>query len=344
MSNFTARPSPKHYLAIYFPMTTRSPCLVWVDSKEDEHEQGYFNPELDQLLVVPGHNRYIGRNLLCIRGNSLRGRKTNGDTLNIWYLDADPIPNLITNQSLHGTIPTLIGDTWGEFIWKGPLVAVMKVGSTWDPRLLMDITLTGYRDAIDYLGYYRETIGSMIDGIGMGDHLAKRVLADKSGKVWGVRINCIGDQARGNPELVPVAVPNTHPLFNLEGDDPLCIPDLLDWTWVAKAYVGKAQSNTGDVQSDLENPLARLLLLQTSVEDGKWEGLRPWWHDPNIGSILVVNRRGGDVEVGKVKAMCKFIQQKVFPLMTDERAIALGGKQEVLAAITEENLALFVES
>jgi hypothetical protein len=59
---------------------------------------------------------------------------------------------------------------------------------------------------------------------------------------------------------------------------------------------------------------------------------------------LVVNRRGGDVEVGKVKAMCKFIQQKVFPLMTDERAIALGGKQEVLAAITEENLALFVES
>jgi hypothetical protein len=220
----------------------------------------------------------------------------------------------------------------------------MKVGSTWDPRLLMDITSTGYRDAIDYLGYYRETIGSMIDGIGMGDHLAKRVLADKSGKVWGVRINCIGDQARGSPELVPVAVPNTHPLFNLEGDDPLCIPDLLDRTWVAKAYVGKAQSNTGDVQSDLENPLARLLLLQTSVEDGKWEGLRPWWHDPNIGSILVVNRRGGDVEVGKVKAMCKFIQQKVFPLMTDERAIALGGKQEVLAAITEENLALFVES
>lgn len=30
--------------------------------------------------------------------------------------------------------------------------------------------------------------------------------------------------------------------------------------------------------------------------------------------------------------------------MTNERAIALGGKQEVLAAIIEENLALFVES
>jgi hypothetical protein len=42
--------------------------------------------------------------------------------------------------------------------------------------------------------------------------------------------------------------------------------------------------------------------------------------------------------------MCEFIQQNVFPLMTDERAIAPGGKQEVLAVITAENLAPFVES
>ena len=63
----------------------------------------------------------------------------------------------------------------------------------WDPRLLMDITLTRYRDTINYLGYYRETMRSMINGIGMGDYLAMRVLANKSGKVWGVRINCIGN-------------------------------------------------------------------------------------------------------------------------------------------------------
>jgi hypothetical protein len=286
-------------------MTVRSPRLVWVDSKEDKNEQGYFNPELDKLLAVPGHHRYIGRNLLCVGGNSLRGRRTNQDTLNIWYLDADPIPNLITNQSIHGTVPTLIGDTWGEFIWKGPLVAVLKVGSTRDPHLLTDITLTGYRDAIDYLGYYRDTIGSMIDGIGMGEHLAKRILADRARKVWGVRINCVGDQNRGEPELVPVAVPKTHPLFNLEGDDPFDIPDRLDQQWVAKAYSGKGRPDK--VQSDLANPLARLLLLQTSVEKGKWVGLRPWWHDPNIGSILVVARRFGDVTVGEVRAMCRFI-------------------------------------
>ncbi|MCJ1360495.1 MAG: hypothetical protein MMC33_010500 [Icmadophila ericetorum] len=326
-------------------MGMRSPCLVWVDSKEDEHERGYFNPKLDQLLIVPGHSRYIGRNLICVGGNSLRGRKTNQDTLNIWYLDDDPIPNLVTNQSIHGTVPTLIGDTWGEFIWKGPLVAVLKVGSTRDPRLLTDITLTAYRDAIDYLGYYRDTIGSMIDGIGMRDHLAKRILEDRARKVWGVRINCIGDQNRGEPELVRVAVPKTHPLFNLEGDDPFDIPDRLDRQWVAKAYSGKSRkSSPGEAESDLVNPLARLLLLQTSVENGKWVGLRPWWHDSNIGSILVVARRFGDVEVDEVMNICRFIQQRIVPLMTDERALTLEGRQEVLAAITEENLAVFLES
>jgi hypothetical protein len=355
MANFTARPSSKHYLAIYFPMSVTSPCLVWVDSEEVEHEREYFNPKIDQLLLVPGNNRYIGRNLHCVRGNSLRGRKINRDTLNIWYLDDDmfpPVENLITNQSLHGKIPTLVGDAWGEKIWKGPLVAVMKVGSEWDPRLLMDITMTGYRDAIDYLGYYRDMFGSMIDGVGKEHHLGKVILAERAVKVKGVRINCVGDQAsRGEPELVPVAVPKTHPLFNLEGDDPFPIPDSLGCSWVAKAYGGggKVQSSNpsgGDdhVRRDLENPLARLLLLQTSVTNKKWDGLRSWWHDPTIGSILVVNRRGRDIEIGEVRAMCRFIEQVVAPLMTEERALTPDGRREVLAAVTEENLAPFLES
>ncbi|PVH73942.1 hypothetical protein DL98DRAFT_594541 [Cadophora sp. DSE1049] len=58
----------------------------------------------------------------CVRGNSLRGRKIDRVTLNIWFLDDDmfpPIKNLITNQSLQRTLPTLVGDTWGEKSGKG---------------------------------------------------------------------------------------------------------------------------------------------------------------------------------------------------------------------------------
>ncbi|KAG6977913.1 hypothetical protein FocnCong_v021692 [Fusarium oxysporum f. sp. conglutinans] len=106
----------------------------------------------------------------------------------------------------------------------------MRKGTGYEPRHSTDITLTAYRDAIDYLGYYRDTIGSMIEP-GREDHLSKRVLADRISKVVGVRINCLRDQIdRQEPQMVEVAVPKTHPLFNLEGDDPCDIPSLFGWT------------------------------------------------------------------------------------------------------------------
>ncbi|KAG6977919.1 hypothetical protein FocnCong_v021554 [Fusarium oxysporum f. sp. conglutinans] len=206
--------------------------LVWVNTKKDKYEvKPYFHPVLDQLLHIPG-NEYIGRGLRQVQGNLLRGRPSWQDTLNIWFLDPDEQPrNITTNKAIHGTIPTLIGDTWGEFIWKGPVVAVMRKGTGYEPRHSTDITLTAYRDAIDYLGYYRDTIGSMIEP-GREDHLSKRVLADRISKVVGVRINCLRDQIdRQEPQMVEVAVPKTHPLFNLEGDDPCDIPSLSSaWT------------------------------------------------------------------------------------------------------------------
>jgi hypothetical protein len=69
--------------------------------------------------------------------------------------------------------------------------------------------------------------------------------------------------------------------------------------------------------------------------------LVPGLHDSNIGSLLVVvQRSGGDLEVGEVRHMCHFIKQRILPLMTAQRALTLRGQQEVLAAITEENLAM----
>ncbi|KAJ9633812.1 hypothetical protein H2199_009225 [Coniosporium tulheliwenetii] len=257
-------------------MASRKPRLVWIDTEEVSGEPGYFNPKLEQVLHIPGNDGYLGRGLHCVRGNLLRGRERTLDTLNIWYIDDFGVNNLNTNQSLHGTIPTLVGDTWGEKIWKGPMVAVMKVGNEWDPRQVTDISLAAYRDAIDYLGYFRDGYGSMVDGIGAEDRLSKKVLADRTGKVKGVRINCLGDQAGDSArQLVQVEVPKTHPLFNLEGDDPLDIPECLGWQWVVKRYASKREPRSGDggEQDLVQNPLARLLLLQVSGNDEEWE---PW--------------------------------------------------------------------
>ncbi|KAJ4175481.1 hypothetical protein NW767_015774 [Fusarium falciforme] len=134
-------------------MAEKRPTLTWMDSKKDEYEdRNYFHPVLDHLLHIPGETEYIGRGLRQVRGSILRGRNNNQDALHIWFLDpAVALHNIKPNQAIHGTPPTLIGDTWGDFIWKGLLVAVVRAGSDFDPRHPTDITLTAYRDAIDYL-------------------------------------------------------------------------------------------------------------------------------------------------------------------------------------------------
>ena len=341
--NFANRPSPTHYLAIFFPMDKKRPSLVWIDTKKDEYEvKPYFHPVLDQLLHIPG-NEYIGRDLRQLQGNVLRGRPSSQDTLNLWFLDPDVPPrNITTNKAIHGTIPTLIGDTWGEFIWKGPVVAVMRKGTGFEPRHSTDITLTAYRDAIDYLGYYRDTIGSMIEP-GQDDHFSKRVLAQRTSKVIGVRINCLRDQIdRQEPQMIEVAVPKTHPLFNLEGDDPCDIPSLFGLDLVAKSYSSSQSSGGNDDDAPpadgLENPLAQLLLMTTSVKDGKWVRLPDYRRHLRHGSILFVCRSKRDIKMDDIHTFCNLIEEVVVPFLLKENASNPGVRKRLLSQLEEEGV------
>jgi hypothetical protein len=103
-------------------MKPGGPSLQWVDTKKDNHEAtAFFHPNLDRLLHIPGQSDkgYIGRGLHRIRGNSLRGRTKNRDTINIWYLDPDlDMEAIVSNQTLH-SYPSPLTDTWGEKIWEG---------------------------------------------------------------------------------------------------------------------------------------------------------------------------------------------------------------------------------
>ncbi|KAH7248250.1 hypothetical protein B0J15DRAFT_562459 [Fusarium solani] len=336
--HFANRPSPKHHLAVFFPMDKTRPSLVWVDSKKDKYEaEPYFHPVLDQLLYIPG-NKYIGRDLRQLQGNILRGRPSSQDTLNLWFLDSDVPPrNITTNKAIHSTIPTLIGDTWGEFIWKGPVVAVMRKGTGFEPRHSTDITLTAYRDAIDYLGYYRDTIGSMIEP-GQDDHFSKRVLAGRTSKAIGVRINCRRDQAtRHEPQMVEVAVPKTHPLFNLEGDDPCDIPLLFGLELVAKAYDGSlCKEDNGPPSDDLKNPLAELLLTAASVKNGEWVRMPSYRRHLCLGSILFVRRSKRDLQIKDIDALCNLIEEFAVPFMLKEDASDPSAKKRLLDQLKQE--------
>ncbi|WQF90444.1 Putative Zinc finger, MYND-type [Colletotrichum destructivum] len=112
------RPSPSHHLVVYFPMEVDRPTLAWVGTTLAERGGGgsYYLPVLDHLLTVPGNNCNIGRSVQVVQGNLLRGRPTNPYILHVYYLDDLGIRNLVTNKALHGTVPPLVGDTWGETI------------------------------------------------------------------------------------------------------------------------------------------------------------------------------------------------------------------------------------
>ena len=166
------------------------------------------------------------------------------------------------NKFIHGTTPTLIGDIWGELIWKWFIVIVLKQGRDFDLHRLRDITLTVYCDASDVLGYYRDNIGSMIGSPGAEAYLVCHIVQDRARKVKGVCINCLDDQTNHQEDaLVLVDDPWTHPLFNLEGDDLFCIPGHLGFTWVTKPYTPATSRAATD---PADNPLVRNFLLQLS--------------------------------------------------------------------------------
>jgi hypothetical protein len=310
-------------------MSAKKPFLVWVESKEDKYTPGSYLPCLDPFFSVPGDSGYIDRGLFVVRGNILRGRPRNQDTVDIYYVDDFRVNNLATNKSLHGTIPTLIGDTLGEKIWKGPIVVVMRAGNTFDPPNPTDISLTTYRDAIDYLGYFRDTIGSMIDEPGSSDHLSKVVLARRAGTVRGVRVNCTSDKAdRGEPDLISVRVPKSHPLFNLEGDNPLRIPDALGLRWVWKSYTASRSHVDGDtsISEGLANPLASRLRLLS------------WDYNPIVGSVLIVDRNCRDINPSAVRLVDDFIQARILPqLGRNASYLSKQAGEDILSTISPDD-------
>lgn len=89
--------------------------------------------------------------------------------------------------------------------------------------------------------------------------------------------------------------------------DPFNIPDHLGRQWGPKRYGTKGQHDGYDeADPKLANPSARCLLLKTPTKEGNWRGLGPSWKDPNIGSILVVDRGGGDIKIEDVEKICRY--------------------------------------
>ncbi|KAH7020603.1 hypothetical protein EDB80DRAFT_747054 [Ilyonectria destructans] len=121
---------------------------------------------------------------------------------------------------------------------KGPIIIVIRVGTDFKPRRSTNITLIAYYNTIDYLDYYRDIIRSIIDKPGRHYYLSKAT--------------------QYKPQIVKVAVPKMHPLFNLESDNLCDISLLFGLELVAKVYNSNCRDG-GDSyllsDANLVNPL-----------------------------------------------------------------------------------------
>ncbi|KAI0140517.1 hypothetical protein GGR57DRAFT_520749 [Xylariaceae sp. FL1272] len=327
------RPSRAHCLVVFFPMVNRSckPQLRWVPTKE-ESTPGWFTPELHQIMAPPGRSRPSGGiNSQIVRGNIMRGRPKFPDSLRIRYLEDFNYSKdeFAVNQTLHGGPAAVCADGWGDTFWRGPIVAYLSVGDAFDAPLVKDIHLTAYRDAIDYLAYFRETEDSMIDGIGSKTPLSRRVMADRSGKLKAVRIDAFATK-----------LATSHPLLMTEGDDPLSIVEGLDETWVMRSYpIPKDATAEGK-----NNPYALMLLPDISrkgLEDGLegfgWAKIPEWRRSLITGSVLVADLTKKDLNVSRVRAVSMAIEKYVVPLLNDPNV----DEKAAMAALTEEAVGEF---
>jgi hypothetical protein len=173
----------------------------------------------------------------------------------------------------------------------------------------------------------------MIDAPGSRDPLSKLIMSERSGKVKGVRVNCLGDQA-GDParQFVQVEAPLTHPLFSLQGDDDLDIMGNLNQNWAVYRYAGHQDP---DAEED-QNPNLNLLLLAVTTHlmgSPAWGTIEDYYKPHSTGSLLVVDKTKHDLDVRKVQAICKLIKDWVVPMLPGE---GREGRLGVLGVLTPE--------
>jgi hypothetical protein len=202
------------------------------------------------------------------------------------------------------------------------------------------MALTSYRDAIDYLAYYREIYGSMIDEPGSQSTLGKRVMNERSRKIKGVRINCVGDVA-GDPSrhFVAVNVPRTHPFFMLEGDDPLDVANNFGESWAVYRYAGYKNPSAPEAQNGVSEWLQ--LAISEDYLESKDFGKVPEWRKPaTTSSVLHVSPTNEDLDVRKVKVVVEQISRNLKAPQTS--GYGYEDRKAILDAMMPEDLEEYI--
>lgn len=317
------RPNTMHHRAILFKQDQTRPSLTWVEC-ETEREPGIGPRENPKVALLLGEDDpCIDRRL--VQKNTLRD-KSLSHTIEVIFRDTFLIDGSRPNRSIEAAIGASGSLTHR---WRGPGLVMHKLGLGTDPRYYGDITLEDYRHVLDYFIAYAD------------DSVREPEKAFRShNTVLGVKVTCFGEQKlHGADAFVPVEVSNTHPTrvqFYEQGEiSPISrmvnLPIRawrIPYNW---EHLPHWPSNTDPTS----NGTACMLFLEPDVEKPNW-GWAPQDWQSNLGNVLLVSAKGGDLSVEDAKLLCRFCREKLAPLFED----ALGGgyvyrtKKEVVNFIT----------
>ena len=174
-----------------------------------------------------------------------------------------------------------------------PIFAVAEANS-W--RVWAMVTMrTSLEDQIDLSDLKEVAYFFIIHAINM---YQLQSIHDGLGKVWGIRINCLGDiKTLGVEQYVPVHVLKTHPIFSEAMECP--IPNLVGVPIKMHRY------GPGSDTSTAENPLVSILQRSANRYSDNW-GIPPQEWIGGIGSEMVVQCDGIVLLSEHMEAFCAF--------------------------------------
>ncbi|KAJ6191974.1 hypothetical protein J3E72DRAFT_380368 [Bipolaris maydis] len=148
-----SRPSPSHKLAIFFPVDSKAPQLIWIECErrvDEEDGVAWESPDTQKLLELENLDpKYRGaREFKKITRAKLRGFNLSY-TVEVILRETGLIDGSTRNACVqHITKGRKRHD------WRGPIVVMRQPGTAIDPLVYEDINARDLRVAVDYFVSY----------------------------------------------------------------------------------------------------------------------------------------------------------------------------------------------
>lgn len=310
------RPGPDHVRAILFPDNEKSPRFIWLKTYDTTLDLDRLEESVEVAHIL-GVKARIGQQQVTLTTSSRR-QSTPGFQAK-WNAETHLL--LREDCFVDGSKPNLsIGTaTIGNFLfsWRGPIVSVLTspqesaVGGA--SPVLLDITMTDYRDLIDFFRDYGQYVVGEEDFAPisfwwLAPALKQKLISQPQFQV--VRLSCDVEYEATNNKYSPFNIGIGHPatafLQPCAVTDRIGIPLVIRRSPTDSAYRANAEA-TGNT-----NYGPNLLLMDVDPTSNTW-GLVP--ENLTQGSVVVMRADSRDLHPHHLEAIIMYLKDPIYPAL-----------------------------